>query len=127
MVGTVRFELTTSLNPIQTRYCKLRYVPNHSSGLATGKTIDTIGLNLEFNNYCNYSARFFDSVCVAQSVKNLRRFHNRLRKRWMRMHAQRQILCGRTHLHRNHTFRNQFTRAMAHNADAENPFCLQDQ
>ncbi|MDB6020430.1 MAG: hypothetical protein JWQ04_287, partial [Pedosphaera sp.] len=29
---------------------------------ATGKTIDTKALKLEFNNY---SARFFDKVCVA--------------------------------------------------------------
>ena len=56
MVGTVRFELTTSCTPSK-RATKLRYVPNHWSGESSGL--------LRVFNHEDCQPRFFEIVCVA--------------------------------------------------------------
>src|SRR5216684_9052736 len=58
------------------------------------------------------------------SVKYLRRFHHRLRQRWVRMDGHANIGRERAHFDGQHAFGDQFARARAHDADTEHAFRL---
>src|SRR5260370_11039534 len=58
------------------------------------------------------------------SVKYFRRFHHRLRQRWVRMDGHANIGRERAHFDGQHAFGDQFARPRAHDADTEHAFRL---
>ena len=56
--------------------------------------------------------------------ENLRRFHERLGNRRVRMNAQRQILNRRSHLDGNNAFGDEFTGSSPDNSNTQDPLRL---